>query len=269
MLYILGLVWIALIQSTQSRFIQATCRAGTRFCVQQNSQGTWCYSPMLVGTVTTSCAGEHLVLQGAVDAHVKQDLSIAYYNGIDNARLGGVDYPVNATAGMLHLCLSNRAGDGLLQTLCMYMDGDNSVDGNPYCLVTVGPPVTTDGCYVNLDVAGTTTSTTATTSSTTSSTTSPSTPAFIPDPTPISTRSNSLSAQSTAQSTSGASNDSTKPKPNKVTTIVAVVLTILVLIAIAIGFIFWRRHRRLERQMDEFWQTQPGRGQPDLGGRGY
>ena len=120
MLYISGLVLIILlVQSTQGRFIQATCRAGTRYCVQQNSQGKWCYSTEAVHVVAMDCPGAHLELQGVLDNHLKQDLSIAYYNGVDNTRLGGVDYAVNTTTGIVRLCLSNAAGDGLLQTFCM------------------------------------------------------------------------------------------------------------------------------------------------------
>ncbi|KIM48658.1 hypothetical protein M413DRAFT_38411, partial [Hebeloma cylindrosporum] len=152
-----------LVHSTQSRFIQATCRSGTRYCVQQNTQGTWCYSTEAVHAVATDCPGEHLELQGALNTHLAQDLSIAYYNGVDNSRLGGVDYPVNTTTGIVRLCLSNRAGDGLLQTLCMNVAGDNSVDGFPFCLVTLGPPVTTDGCYVDLAVTSSTASSSTTT----------------------------------------------------------------------------------------------------------
>lgn len=267
MLYIPGLALIILlVQFTQGRFIQAVCRTGTRYCVQQNTQGTWCYSTMAVQVVATNCPGDHLELQGAVDAHLKQDLSIAYYNGIDNGRLGGVDYAVNATAGIVHLCLSNRAGDGLLQTLCMNVAVDNSLDGSPYCLVTLGPPVTTDGCYVNVVV------TSSTTSSSTTTTTSSSTsfqPTFTTDPVPISTRSSSASTQSTTLPTSGASNNSAKPKSNKTTTVaVPVVLTILVLIAIGIGIIFWRRQKRLEQEMEELRRNRR-RGTPDSGGRDY
>lgn len=275
MLYILGLVSIVLlVQSTQGRFIQATCRQGTRYCVQQNTQGTWCFSTEAVQVVTTDCSGSQLELQGAVDAHLKQDLSIAYYNGVDNSRLGGVDYAVNTTTAIVRLCLSNSAGDGLLQTLCMNIAVDNSLDGSPYCLVTLGPPVTTDGCYVNVAVTSRTTSssTTITTSSSTTTTTSFSTsfqPTFITDPVPISTRSSSASTQSTTLSASGASNNSAKPKSNKITTvIVPVVLTILVLIAIGIGIIFWRRQKILEQEMEELRQNRP-RGRPDSGGRDY
>jgi len=50
-------------------------------------------------------------------------------DGVDKSRLGGADYPVNTTSGIVRLCMSNRAvGDGLLQTLCFNVGGDNSVE---------------------------------------------------------------------------------------------------------------------------------------------
>jgi len=50
-------------------------------------------------------------------------------DGVDNSRLGGADYPVNTTSGIVRLCMSNRAvGDGLLQTLCFNVGSDNSVE---------------------------------------------------------------------------------------------------------------------------------------------
>ena len=121
MLYAQGFVgfgWITLVQSIQSRFIQATCRAGTRYCVQKNSRGTWCLSTEAVHVVATDCPRGHLELQGAPDIHLKQDLSIAYYDGVDNSRLGGADYPVNTTSGIVRLCVSNRAvGRGWVSVL--------------------------------------------------------------------------------------------------------------------------------------------------------
>jgi len=46
-----------------------------------------------VHITATDCPGEHLEVQGAVDTHLtEQDLSIAYYNAVDNGRKGGVDY---------------------------------------------------------------------------------------------------------------------------------------------------------------------------------
>lgn len=138
------------VQLSQGKFITAACRSGTRYCVQRNSQGTWCYSPEAISVTTaamTSCQGEHVELQGALQSHLNQNLSIAYYNGVDNKWLGGVDYSVPTASGIVRMCLSNSAGDGMLQTLCFNVAGDNSVDGFPFCLVAGGPPVVSDGCY--------------------------------------------------------------------------------------------------------------------------
>ena len=78
---------------------------------------------------------------------------------MDNKRFGGVDYAVPTASGIVRLCLSNSAGDGLLQTLCFNVAGDNSVDGFPFCLVYGGPPVVTDGCYPEKITTNTTTPT--------------------------------------------------------------------------------------------------------------
>ena len=149
---LLSVFFLTFVQLSQGKFLTAVCRAGTRYCVQQNSKGTWCYAPesghYTATTVVTSCTGpDHVELQGALQSHLNQNLSIAYYNGVDNKQLGGVDYAVPTASGIVRLCLSNSAGDGILQTLCFNVVGDNSVDGFPFCLVYGGPPVVTDGCY--------------------------------------------------------------------------------------------------------------------------
>jgi len=250
------LLLILLVQSSQSRFIQATCRAGTRYCVQQNSQGTWCFLTETVHVVATDCPDSHLELQGAVDAHLKQDLSIAYYNGADNTRLGGVDYQMNAAGGIVRLCLSNKAGDGLLQTLCLNVGADNSVDGFPYCLVTLGPPISSDGCYT--PDAATSSAISSTIISTSPSSSLHPTSTANPNPISISSSFSSSTTQKTTQPTSGIPSDSTKPKSNKLTTVVVpVVLTILLLVAIFGGIMFWRRQKRLERELRELRSEYP------------
>ena len=145
---VLSVLFFILMHPSQGKFITPTCRAGTRYCVQQNSKGTWCLVPETHSGLPTSCVGDnHIELQGALQAHLKQDLSIAYYNAVDNARLGGVNYNIPTVPGVVRMCLSNRGGDGILQTLCFNVAADNSIDGFPYCLVTGGPPVVSDGCY--------------------------------------------------------------------------------------------------------------------------
>jgi len=113
-----------LVRNSASRFTQAVCRPTTRLCVQRNTANTsWCYVPNAVDTVATACIGEHLDLANVVDVHAAQDLSIAYYNGADDKRLGGADWPFPNGTGIYRLCLSGRAGEGLVQTLCFNVGG--------------------------------------------------------------------------------------------------------------------------------------------------
>jgi len=155
---LLSVFFLTFGQLGQGKFLTPVCRSEIPQgnCVRQNSKGTWCYAPDPYYTPTTamtSCtiaSGADYVtveLQGALQSHLKQNLSIAYYNGVDNNRLGGVDYAVPTTSGIVRMCLSNSGGTGILQTLCFNVAGDNSVDGFPFCLVNGGPPVVTDGCY--------------------------------------------------------------------------------------------------------------------------
>ena len=159
---LLSVFFLTFVQLSQGKFLKAVCRGESRYCVQQNSKGTWCYSPEAIhDSLSTSCTGDtHVELQGALHSHLKQNLSIAYYNGVDNKRLGGVDYAVPTASDIVRMCLSNAAGDGILQTLCFNVAGDNSIAGYPSCLVYGGPPVVTDGCYPeNLNTNATTANT--------------------------------------------------------------------------------------------------------------
>jgi hypothetical protein len=173
-LNLLSVFFLTFDQLARGKFITPVCRVGTGNCVRQNSKETWCYAPDPYYTPTTamtSCtaSGADYVtfeLQGALQSHLKQNLSIAYYNGVDNNRLGGVDYAVPATSGIVRICLSNSGGTGILQTLCFNVAGDNSVDGFPFCLVNGGPPVVIDGCYPEKFNTNTTTTNTPRYSST-------------------------------------------------------------------------------------------------------
>lgn len=164
---LLSVFFLTTVQLAQGKFITVACRAGSNYCVQQNSEGTWCFAPEAAPTpAATSCTAYHVELQGALQSHLNQNLSIAYYNGVDNKRLGGVDYAVPTAAGIVRMCLSNSAGDGILQTFCLNVASDNSVDGSPYCLVDGGPPVVSDGCYSENFATNTTTAKSPTYSST-------------------------------------------------------------------------------------------------------
>jgi hypothetical protein len=129
----------------------------------------------------------------------------------------------------------------LLQTLCIKIADDNSVDEFPYCGITLGPPVTTDGCYP--EVAATSRS-----SSHLQQTPSP----YPPDPPLLLYK---------AQLSPGASNDFAQPKFDKVTVVIVPVLLTIFLIAIGVCVIFWKRLKRLEQE------RRPA--SVDFGGRHY
>lgn len=86
-----------------------------------------------------------------MDIHRKQGLSIAYYSGADNTRLGGADYSVPANPGILRLCVSGKTGDGTsFQTLCQNVVTDNDItgaSGTPWCMLALGQDAVEDGCY--------------------------------------------------------------------------------------------------------------------------
>ncbi|EDR15954.1 uncharacterized protein LACBIDRAFT_301464 [Laccaria bicolor S238N-H82] len=134
-------------------FTKTTCWAGgNTACIQQNAAGAWCYIPNVSdGQVGTSCTGTR-TFSGAdfatvLEAHLAQGLSVAYYNGIDNSLLGGANYSIPSTPGVIRLCASGQAGDGSHQTLCANALADNTFGGGPYCNVMSGQRNVTDGCY--------------------------------------------------------------------------------------------------------------------------
>jgi len=136
-----------------ARFTQAVC-AGLD-CVEKNSNGTWCYLPQAgEADGATTCTGTAVDLSSVLLAHLAQDLSIAYYNPLDNTRLGGSDYPVSPDVGITRLCLSGKAGDGTVQTRCVNAIGDNSIDAYYYkiCEVSLAPAAVIDGCYQGTSV---------------------------------------------------------------------------------------------------------------------
>jgi hypothetical protein len=131
------------------RFTQPSCVYGA--CVQQDSTGRWCYIPNPAITTNINCtggSGADSTMIGVMNVHFQQGLSIAYYNGVDNTLLGGPDFSVPTTDGIIRLCVSGRAGDGSFQTLCDNVAGDNTIQGAPFCFVALGQNVVSDGCYV-------------------------------------------------------------------------------------------------------------------------
>jgi len=136
-----------------ARFTKTTCwDGGNNACIQQNAAGAWCYIPNVPdGRVGTSCTGDHSYTGAdfaiVLEVHVAQGLSVAYYNGIDNALLGGADYSIPSNPGVIRLCASGQAGDGGDQTICTNAVVDNAFGGSPYCNVMRGQKNVTDGCY--------------------------------------------------------------------------------------------------------------------------
>jgi hypothetical protein len=145
------LIFSLVISSTpfaHARFTKTTC-VGTE-CIQQNALGAWCYIPVSTLTRATSCNGgtdESTDFATVLEVNLAQTLSIAYYNGVDNTFLGGANYPISATPGIIRLCASGRSGDGNLQTLCVNAVADNAFANSPYCHVLRGQNNVSDGCY--------------------------------------------------------------------------------------------------------------------------
>lgn len=136
------------IPSTHARFTQTTCWADQ--CIQQNSFGTWCYIPNSAPLRTTSCTGTNPAnadMASVMEAHLSQGLSIAFYNGVDNAFLGGANFSVPANPGIMRMCVSGQAGNGQLKTVCVNVLVDNAYESNDFCEVARGQQNVIDGCY--------------------------------------------------------------------------------------------------------------------------
>ena len=238
-----------LVRNSASRFTQAVCRPTTRLCVQRNTANTsWCYVPGAVDTVATDCIGDHLDLANVVKVHAAQDLSIAYYNGADDKLLGGADWPFPIGAGIYRLCVSGRAGEGLVQTLCFNVAGDNTLDGNPYCSVTYGPQVVSDGCYLP-ETRPTPTASSGSISSTPSPPSSSSSK-NSPSSSLSSTGTGSLSPQGTSSASATTIIIDNSHKTNKAATIAApVVLGIAVFIALIVILVLYDKNQLLQRQV--------------------
>jgi hypothetical protein len=145
------LIFSLVVSSTpfaHARFTTTTC-VGTE-CIQQNAGGAWCYIPVSGLTRATSCNGgsdESTDFATVLEVHLAQTLSIAYYNGVDNTFLGGANYPISATPGIIRLCASGRSGDGIVQTLCVNAVADNAFANSPYCHALRSQNNVSDGCY--------------------------------------------------------------------------------------------------------------------------
>ncbi|KDR77617.1 hypothetical protein GALMADRAFT_138697 [Galerina marginata CBS 339.88] len=86
-----------------------------------------------------------------MEVHLKQGLSIAFYNTVDRGRMGGADFSFPPNTAYLHLCLSGKAGDGTFHTECVNIHQNNDifpVSGEAACIIGVGQDFVSDGCYV-------------------------------------------------------------------------------------------------------------------------
>lgn len=130
-----------------ARFTQTTCWTGENTeCNEQNTRGSWCYVPTSGLTIATTCTGTSADFASVLEVHLAQGLSVAYYSGIDNALLGGGDYPIPSNPGVIRLCMSGRSGDGNPYTLCVNALADNAFGNHPYCQVIRGQENVTDVC---------------------------------------------------------------------------------------------------------------------------
>lgn len=137
-----------------ARFTQTTCWTGENTeCNEQNTRGSWCYVPTSGLTIATTCTGTSADFASVLEVHLAQGLSVAYYSGIDNALLGGGDYPIPSNPGVIRLCMSGRSGDGNPYTLCVNALADNAFGNHPYCQVIRGQENVTDGCYASVVAA--------------------------------------------------------------------------------------------------------------------
>jgi len=180
--------------------------------------------------------------------HLKQGLSIAYYSGVDNALLGGADFPFPASGGIVRICMSGKAGDGSFQTFCENIHQDNDiygVTGDPFCIIAVGQDFVTDGCYVPESKV-----VSANSPSSGSSQTIPPIASTLTFGATMTTT--TIAVNGTIQTVVVVSSNSDRSGSNYGENVVLpIVLTVLgiILIAICLGAWLWRKHLRLQRQL--------------------
>ena len=249
--------------SVHGLFTKTSCLGSN--CVQQDSQGRWCYVPDPRSSSDVTCKGGYArdaSMSAVMAVHLKQGLSIAYYSGVDNALLGGADFPFPSSGGIVRICVSGKAGDGSYQTLCENIHQDNDIyglTGDPYCIIAVGQDFVSDGCYVpESGVVVVPSTSSPSTSSTILQTISAAGSTTVRSSTPITTTISgglitaTVTANGTIQTVVVAGNN------NKDTTfnysedvVLPIVLSVLgvVLVAICIGAWLWRKHMRLQREL--------------------
>lgn len=245
--------------SVHGLFTKTSCYGGN--CVQQDSQGRWCYVPDPRSSSDVTCKGGYArdaSMNAVMAVHLKQGLSIAYYSGVDNALLGGADFPFPSSGGIVRICVSGKAGDGSYQTFCENIHQDNDiygVTGDPFCIIAVGQDLVSDGCYVpesGVVVVPSTGSTILQTISGAGSTT-------VRSSTPITTTipggliTATITANGTIQTVvvAGNNNSSNSASNYSEDVVLPIVLSVLgvILIAICLGAWLWRKRMRLQREL--------------------
>lgn len=256
---LLIIVVFLLFQQVRSLFTEGACWPGTARCIQRSAgTASWCFVAVARDSTTTSCVGPAVDFQTVLAEHLSQDLSIAYYDGASNRRLGGAsEYNVTGAVGVIRLCASGLAGNGVLYTICTNVAADNVFNGSPACVVIGGPARVNDGCYdlARQQTRSTTTTSTPRTSATSSSTTTSST-----------TSTSSTEQPSTRSSTKEESQTSTSPpatvmitptvtivnnlpaptsQPDKTKDVaVPIVVALLGVVSAALGVGFWKRRQK-------------------------
>ncbi|KDR68102.1 hypothetical protein GALMADRAFT_105181 [Galerina marginata CBS 339.88] len=137
--------------SSNGRITAPVCALNN--CIPQDSKGRWCYLPdPSTSGGTVDCPGtpnKTPDMTAVIAVHIKQGLSLAYYNAVDNARLGGANYTIPPGSGKVVFCASGVSGGGAFQTQCLTTGQDN--DLWPYlgseCIVAVAQDFVSDGCY--------------------------------------------------------------------------------------------------------------------------
>ena len=238
--------------SVHGLFTKTSCYGSN--CVQQDSQGRWCYVPDPRSSSDVTCKGGYsrdATMSAVMAVHLKQGLSIAYYSGVDNALLGGVDFPFPSSGGIIRICLSGKAGDGTYQTFCENIHQDNDIyglTGDPFCIIAVGQDVVSDGCYVpesGVVVA-------PSSGSQTSTSVRSSTPITTTVPGGLVTATITMNGTIQTVVVAGNNNSNRNSSFNYSEDVVLpIVLSVLgvVLVAICVGAWLWRKHMRLQREL--------------------
>ena len=138
---------LCVLHTVRAAFTTSVCNNGRQYCIQKDTAGSWCFASTLIIQATASSCG--LPYSVALAAHLKQDLSIAYYSP-RGERLGGADYPVPAGT-IVYLCASAELEPGQYHTIVALVPGDN--DWYPAaCHVNLAPSHVSDGCFGKVSV---------------------------------------------------------------------------------------------------------------------